>query len=247
MSQSSLRKNLIIALKILIVLAIGMTLIALKNYFDLNVLYEKILAWVRSLGALGPFAYILIYVFAAVFLLPGSLLTLLAGALFGLGWGTAYALVGATLGSIAAFTTGRYLARGWVLAKAQGNPKFLALDKAVASEGLKIVLLARLSPIFPFNFTNYAFGLTCVSLKNFALGSLGMIPGTFLYVYLGSVLGNLVNLKSFMGDPKTNTIRWVVNILGFLATIVLSLYMARIANKALNQSLPNKEAACLNN
>lgn len=132
-----------------------------------------------------------------MFFLPGSILTLGAGFAYGVGLGTAVVWVGANLGATLAFVFGRTLARGWVAARVEGNPRFAAIDRAVGREGLKIVLHARLSPIFPFNLLNYVFGLTQVSLRDYVLGSLvGMLPGTILYVYLGSLITNLSALTA---------------------------------------------------
>src|SRR5690606_28498352 len=112
-----------------------------------------------------------------VLLIPGSALTLGAGALFGVFWGTVYASTGATLGATCAFLIGRYLARDWVAARIARRPAFVAIDRAVAEEGWKIVGLTRLSPIFPFVLLNYAFGLTRVSLRDYVFASwLGMLP-----------------------------------------------------------------------
>jgi uncharacterized membrane protein YdjX (TVP38/TMEM64 family) len=127
--------------------------------FNLQQLFLNALTWIEGLGVVGGIAFIAIYIAATVAFLPGSILTLGAGVVFGVLLGSVYVFIGATLGAIAAFLVGRYLARGWISQKIEGNQKFAAIDKAVANEGLKIVLLTRLSPIFPFNLLNYAFGI----------------------------------------------------------------------------------------
>ena len=121
------------------------------------------LDWIRGLGPLAPIAFIAIYIVACVAFLPGSILTIGAGVIFGVVRGSIYVSIAATLGATAAFLVGRYLARDWVSAKLEGNPKFKAIDDAVGKEGWKIVLLTRLSPVFPFNLLNYAYGLTSVT------------------------------------------------------------------------------------
>jgi len=192
------------------------------------------LQWIESLGAVGAIAFILLYIVSTVAFLPGSVLTLGAGIVFGVLSGALYVFVGATLGATLAFLVGRYLARGWVSQKIAGNAKFQAIDEAVGREGLKIVLLTRLSPVFPFNLLNYAFGVTGVSLKDYFLGSVGMIPGTIMYVYLGSLAGNLATLGT--GDAPSNpTVQWTIRIVGFIATVAVTLYVTRIARKALEQ------------
>ncbi|NKB17635.1 MAG: TVP38/TMEM64 family protein [Pseudanabaena sp. CRU_2_10] len=190
------------------------------------------LQWVESLGFAGGIAFIAIYIIATVAFLPGSILTLGAGVVFGVLLGSIYVFIGATLGAIASFLVGRYLARGWIGKKIEGNPKFAAIDRAVAREGFKIVLLTRLSPVFPFNLLNYAFGVTGVSLKDYALASVGMFPGTVMYVYIGSLAGDLARIGS-ESQPTDPAIQWVIRIVGFIATVAVTVYVTRIARTAL--------------
>ncbi|MGV2828954.1 TVP38/TMEM64 family protein [Myxosarcina sp. GI1(2024)] len=198
------------------------------------------LEWIDSLGALGVIAFILLYIIATVAFLPGSILTLGAGVVFGVVMGSIYVFIGATLGATAAFLVGRYLARGWVAQKIESNQKFQAVDRAVGREGLKIVLLTRLSPIFPFNLLNYAYGITGVSLKDYVIGSVGMIPGTIMYVYLGSLAGSLATLGT-EAQPANPTIQWTIRIIGFIATVAVTLYVTKIARKALEEEVLEPE------
>lgn len=190
------------------------------------------LKWIESLGYIGGVAFIVIYIIATIAFIPGSALTLGAGVVFGVVWGSLYVFVGATLGAIAAFLIGRYLARNWIGKKIEGNQKFAAIDRAVAQSGFKIVLLTRLSPLFPFNLLNYAFGITGVTLKDYVLASVGMIPATILYVYIGSIAVDIAYIGSDnqLPDPP---IRWVVRIIGLIATVIVTVYATRIASKAL--------------
>jgi uncharacterized membrane protein YdjX (TVP38/TMEM64 family) len=153
---------------------------------------------------------------------------------FGVGLGTIYVFIGAMLGATAAFLVGRYLARNWVAQKIAGNSKFRAIDQAVGQDGLKIVLLTRLSPVFPFNFLNYAFGLTSVSLQDYVLGSVGILPGTIMYVYLGSLAGNLA-LIGTAAQPTNSNLQWALQIIGLLATVVVTVYVTRLAKQALEK------------
>ena len=147
---------------LLITVLVGVALIlALK--FDPRELLRSTLAWIGNLGAWGPLLFIAIYIVASVLFIPASVLTLGAGALFGIVRGSLYVIIGATLGATAAFLVGRYLARDWVARQIEANQKFKAIDQAVGREGGKIVLLTRLSPVFPFNLLNYAFGVTQVT------------------------------------------------------------------------------------
>lgn len=199
-------------------------------------LLRQALQWVEGLGVGGGVAFIGLYIVATVAFLPGSVLTLGAGLVFGVLLGAIYVFLGATLGAIAAFLVGRYLARGWISKKIAGNDKFAAIDSAVTHEGFKIVLLTRLSPVFPFNVLNYAFGVTGVSLKDYALGSIGMIPGTLMYVYIGSLAGDLARIGTT--EQLTNpTLQWAIRILGFAATIAVTLYVTRLARRALAEKV----------
>ena len=174
--------------------------------------------------------FILIYVLACVCFVPGSVLTLGGGALFGVAWGSVYVSIGATAGATAAFLVGRYLARDWVARKIEGNKAFSAIDRAVAEEGWKIVLLTRLSPIFPFSLLNYALGLTRVPLRHYVLASwIGMIPGTIMYVYIGSLA------RASTGE--TSTAQWILRGVGLVATILVTVLLTRIARRALAHRL----------
>lgn len=204
--------------------------------FNPQELLRSALEWVNGLGAVGAIAFIAIYIAATVAFFPGSILTLGAGVLFGVGLGALYVFLGATLGATAAFLVGRYLARGWVSKKIEGNTKFHAIDEAVGREGFKIVLLTRLSPIFPFNLLNYAYGVTGVSLKDYVLASIGMIPGTIMYVYIGSLAGSIATLGT--GTQPTNPgIQWAIRIIGFIATVAVTVYVTRVARKALAETV----------
>ena len=199
-------------------------------------LLHNTLSWIQNLGTIGAIAFIPIYIIATISLIPGSILTLGAGVVFGVMWGSIYVLIGAILGETLAFLLGRYLARDWITQKIKGNQKFTALDRALNREGLKIILLTRLSPIFPFSLLNYAFGVTGISLKDYFLGSIGMIPMTITYVYLGSLAGDLVTIGNAtnLANPQ---LQWTLRMVGLIATIAATFYLTRIARQALEESL----------
>lgn len=200
--------------------------------FNPQALLRSALEWVNGLGAVGAIAFIVLYILATVAFLPGSILTLGAGVVFGVALGSLYVFIGATLGATAAFLVGRYLARGWVSKKIAGNLKFRIIDEAVGREGFKIVLLTRLSPVFPFNLLNYAYGVTGVSLKDYVLASIGMIPGTIMYVYIGSLAGSIATLGTGAQPPNPG-VQWAIRIIGFMATVAVTVYVTRVARKAL--------------
>jgi uncharacterized membrane protein YdjX (TVP38/TMEM64 family) len=167
-----------------------------------------------------------------VLFIPGSVLTLGAGAVFSVMWGSLYVSIGSTLGATAAFLVGRYLARDAIARKIEGNVRFAAIDKAVAVEGWKIVGLTRLSPVFPFTLLNYAFGLTQVKLSHYVLASwIGMMPGTVMYVYVGSLA------KAATGTHTRTIGEWVLYSVGLLATVVVTGFVTRIAKKALAKKM----------
>jgi uncharacterized membrane protein YdjX (TVP38/TMEM64 family) len=193
-------------------------------------------AWVDTLGVWGPVAFMAGYAAAAVAFVPGSLLSLAAGAIFGLARGTVFVFVGATLGAAAAFLVARYWARRWIEKKLEGKPRFRALDRAVAREGLRITFLLRLSPVFPFNLLNYALGLTRVRFRDYLIACLGMLPGTFLYVYYGKALGSLAAVAGGAA-PERGAAHWVVLGVGLVATLVVTTFVARLAKRALSEEV----------
>jgi uncharacterized membrane protein YdjX (TVP38/TMEM64 family) len=191
--------------------------------------------WVEGLGPWAPAVFVAGYVVATVAFVPGSLLTLGAGALFGIVRGTALVLLGATLGASAAFLVSRHLARGLVERRFAREPRFAAIDRAVGEQGRRIVLPLRLSPAFPFNVLNYALGLTRVRFVDFLVASVGMLPGTLLYVYYGKILGDVTRLASG-ARVERGAGYYAVLALGLLATIVVTTLVTRTARRALDQA-----------
>ena len=210
--------------------------------FSPQLLLTNALDWIDSLGFVGPVVFILLYIVITVAFLPASIVTLGAGVVFGVVKGSLFVFIGAMLGATAAFLVGRYLARDWIAKKIAGNQKFAAIDEAIGREGRKIIFLIRLSPAFPFNLLNYALGLTKVSLPDYVLGTTGIIPGTIMYVYLGSLAGNLAMIGS--GEAPSNpTITWAIRIIGFIATVAVTVYVTRVARKALKEVVPQTTEA----
>jgi uncharacterized membrane protein YdjX (TVP38/TMEM64 family) len=203
--------------------------------------FPSLVARVDALGPWGPVAFVAIYAVAVVALIPASILTLAAGALFGLTRGTAFTLLGATLGSAGAFLVSRYIARKAVERRVAGDARFEAIDRAIGERGFLIVFLLRLSPVFPFSLLNYALGLTRVRLRDFLLASVGMIPGTLLYVYSGRIAGDVA--AAIGGAPAGGgTGRWLVMGLGLGATLVVTIAITRIARRAFAQKVGGEPA-----
>jgi uncharacterized membrane protein YdjX (TVP38/TMEM64 family) len=222
----------------LILVVVAGAIIAAKMFglFEqINSLLDSALSWIEGLGAWGAIAFIAIYIIASVLLISGAVLTLGAGFIFGVVKGSILVSIASTLAATVSFLIGRYLARGWVAKQIEKQPKFKAIDNAVAQEGWKIVGLTRLSPVFPFVFLNYAFGVTQVSLRDYVLASwIGMMPGTVMYVYLGY-------LPRIAATGSGDTIRLMLNIIGLIATIAVTVYVTKIAKKALDSQIDNPQ------
>lgn len=191
--------------------------------------------WVQSLGPLGPLAFIVGFIVATVAFVPGLILTLTGGALFGIVRGSLYVFIGATLGATGAFIVSRYVARDALVRRMSHMPTFRALQKATETEGRKIAFLLRLSPAFPFNLLNYALGVTSVSLTDYIIGCTGMIPVIVMWVYYGRVIGDVAQLVS--GHVQRGTGYWVMLAFGLAATVAVTIVITRAARRALKASL----------
>lgn len=201
------------------------------------------LNWIESLGAIAPLAFILLYIIVTIAFVPASVVTLGAGIVFGVIQGSLLVFVGAMVGATVSFLIGRYGARDWVAQKIAGSRKFSAIDDAIGKKGGKIVFLLRLSPVFPFNVLNYGLGLTQVSLKDYVMGTLGILPGTVMYVYLGSLLGSLamIGAADTAPDPQTLALQWTLRGVGLLATVGVTVYITRVAQTALREAVPETQ------
>jgi uncharacterized membrane protein YdjX (TVP38/TMEM64 family) len=206
-------------------------------YFDsLKSLLEEFLAWVDGLGLAGLAVFAGAYVLATLLFLPGLILTLAGGFTFGLLWGTIGVSIGSTVGAAAAFLLGRTLLRDAIERKVSTSPRFAEIDRAVGQHGAKIVLLVRLSPLFPFNLTNYAFGLTKVRFWPYVLASwVGMLPATVMYVYLGSAASSFAEILA--GSYEPGIAQQVLVGVGLIATLVVTVFVTRLARRALRQDI----------
>jgi len=194
----------------------------------------RFLEQVQALGLWGPVLLGVAYVIATVAMVPGLILTLGAGFVFGLTTGAITVSLGSTLGATAAFVIGRTLARSWVEKIAARSPKFGAVDRAVKENGFKIVLLTRLSPVFPFNVLNYLFSLTSVRLRDYVLASwIGMLPGTLMYVYFGTAFKSLAEVLS--GNVEGGAAQKALLGAGLVVTVAVTVYVTRLARRAIRQ------------
>jgi uncharacterized membrane protein YdjX (TVP38/TMEM64 family) len=191
----------------------------------------------RAHGALGVAVYIVAYAAATVLFLPGWIFTVTAGLIYGILGGTTVALVGATVGASLAFLVARYLVRGRVERAAQGNEKFKAIDEAIGKNGWKIIALLRLSPLIPFNVSNYLYGVTRIGFWPYFLSSLfGMLPGTLLYAYLGAAGGAAGGAGIGDGKAHHSPLQYAFLGIGLAATIAVTIFVSRMAKAALKRS-----------
>ena len=217
-------------------LAAVVALLVFARAIDAPLRLREALVLVPATGPWGPLLFIGLYIATSLLFLPGWMLTLGAGFVFGVAKGMVTVSIGATLGAASAFLVGRYLARDAVARRLEAFPSFRAIDEAVARDGWKIVGLARLSPLFPFNIMNYAFGLTRIPFRHYVLASwVGMLPGTFVYVYLGSIAGDLAALGQFQRPHGPMELGFYA--LGLAATVAATVLVTRVARAALAKRL----------
>ena len=189
-------------------------------------------------SSLGVILFVPLYAIWVTLLLPGVWASMLAGALYGPWLGSLLVFVGACLGAEAAFLLGRYWLRDWARRRLAAVPKLQAVEQAVSREGLKLVLLTRLSPVFPFSLLNLAYGLSEVSLRDYSIGLIGILPGTILFCGLGALAGDVARFGDVLSgeaDPMT----WVLRIVGLLATLAVVVIVARATRRALQTSDPS--------
>ena len=186
----------------------------------------------------GALLFIPLYAVWVTLLLPGVWASMLAGALYGTCWGSLIVFIGACLGAEAAFLLGRTWLRGWAMRRLEAFPKLQAVEQAVSREGLKLVLLTRLSPAFPFSLLNLAYGLSEVSLRDYTLGLIGIIPGTILFCGLGALAGDVARFGDVLSgeaDPFT----WTLRVVGIAATVASVWLVGRAAQRALKAAQPS--------
>ena len=191
---------------------------------------QQLLAALRSPA--GALVFVPLYALWVTLLLPGVWASMLAGALYGTGWGSVVVFVGACLGAEAAFLLGRTWLHNWARRRLAAVPKLLAIEQAVSREGLKLVLLTRLSPAFPFSLLNVAYGLSEVSLRDYTIGLIGILPGTILFCGLGALAGDVARFADVLsGEADAGT--WALRVMGLLATVGSVWLAGRAARRAL--------------
>ena len=196
-------------------------------------------AWVHTLGVWAPFAFVGAYVIVVICMFPAFLLIMVGGAVFGVVNGSMLAMTGALIGGTCAFLIGRYLARDAVARRVAKNPILSAIDRAVGEDGMKLVFLLRLSPAIPFVLSNYALGVTRVKLSHFIVGTIGLTPIVLTYAAYGSATG---------AGPRpdgSSAVSPTVLAIGIVATVILGILLARIAQRAMRDAEAAKTLAAV--
>ena len=203
----------------------------------MNDVIEWVVLTVAALGPWGMLLFILAYIVAAVTLAPAFLLTLAAGAIFGLLRGTILVYVGAVLGSSAVFAIASPLAHSRLLRRLDRDPRIAAVRSAVAGEGTWVMFLLRLSPVVPFVLLNYALALSGVRYRDFLMASIGMLPAIVMYVYYGKVAGDVAKLAAGVA-PLRGPAYYTLLVVGLIATIIATTAITRAARKSMNSTAP---------
>ena len=222
------------ALRIAGLLGAAAALIALGR----SGLFDRALAFVAELGPWALPGFVALHVISVIAFIPSAVPNVAAGMLFGVGQGFAVSLVGAGVGAALTFGLGRLLGREWLERRFGGDVRFHSLIRLVSERGWRIIVLARLTPIFPFAIANYAFGLTRMRAVDYGLASmLGSIPSTLVLVSLGAAAGRFRD-----GSGARSPAEWGLLGLGIVATLLLLLMMRRIAREALS-GLPGEDVS----
>jgi len=195
---------------------------------------QQSVQWMQAIQAVGWLGWL--FAAACLVFIPGSVLTLGAGAIYGFWLGIFLVLVGNGLSALCSLLITRYLLRDWAVKYFAKYPKMEALKTAVEEDGWKIVCLTHLSPIMPFSLINYALGLTSISVTEFLLATeVGSIPATIIYVYLGTLIGNLAKIAPEI--HRHRPLEWLLQGLGLIVTIAVTIYIARASSVTLKKRL----------
>lgn len=230
-------RRVLLAALVLVAIAVAMITLPVAEWS------ASVVAYVRGAGLVGVLVFSLVYVGATLAFLPGSMLTAGAGFAYGALFGTLIVSPVSTLAATLAFLLARTVARGWVERRIAADPRFARLQRAVSARGFRLILLLRLSPLLPFNLLNYGLGLTGVRTRDYVLASfIGMLPGTILYVYLGSLVTSASALAS--GDlPSGGPWQTALYAGGLVCSIVVAVVVTRLARRALRDELAAADAA----
>ncbi|MEX0617763.1 MAG: TVP38/TMEM64 family protein [Pseudohongiellaceae bacterium] len=219
---------------LLMSIALFFLIVAVLVYYDVHLQVVSLLQWMNSRSPAMQWLFVLVMALSVVLILPGVIFTLGAGFVFGVFKGALFVVIGTTIGAVTAFVIARYLFSHRVGIYLLSHPRLKVIDDRTSSEGWKLILATRLVPLFPFKLSNYFFGLTRFSLRDFALGTgLGIIPYSFHNVYVGSIAASLTEL----GQVEARTpVQWTFYGLGFVLTVAALLYFRRLAHRVLAEA-----------
>lgn len=201
--------------------------------FSVSELLSSLSPFLETLRSLqGAVLFVPLYALWVTLLLPGVWASMLAGVLYGTWWGSVVVFIGACLGAEIVFLLGRHWLRDWAQRRLSRFPKLQAVERGVSREGLKLVLLTRLSPAFPFSLLNLAYGLSEVTLKDYTLGLLGILPGTVLFCALGALAGDVARFGEVLaGEASAGA--WFLRVVGVVATVAVVWLVGRVAKQTL--------------
>jgi len=224
------------AVAVLVALVVGARFLPLADWTI------RLVELIRDSGARGVLLFVAVYAVSTVAMVPGAILTMLGGFVYGPVYGLLVVVPAALLGATSSFLLGRTVLRDWVRRKMAQSPRTKALDQAIDRDAFRLVLLLRLSPLVPFNALNYALSLTGISVGRFVLATLiGVIPGGWLYVYLGSLVTTAAELST--ASAPASPWRTAFYAGGFLATLAAVIVSGRIAKRALAGTMPSSDAS----
>ncbi|WP_032522698.1 TVP38/TMEM64 family protein [Prochlorococcus marinus] len=196
--------------------------IFLENIYNLSFFFNT---------GIGILAFVCIYILIVLLILPASWLSLLSGFLYGSYLGSIIVFISASIGATVAF----FLSKTFFAKKLKNffirYPKLTVMEKVVEKGGLKLIFLARLSPIFPFSILNYFYGLNNIKFRDFSLGLLGIIPGTFLYCSIGSLAKTLQDLKNVQSPNNL-----YMTIVGVVSTFLVVYFLAKYSREYFENS-----------
>ena len=202
-------------------------------FYDLETLVNNFIPFFSS--SFGILFFALVYVLWVSCLLPGSWLSMLSGFLYGTWLGSLVVFLGAFIGAHLTFYLGRTFLKEWAQKKVSNFPKVQIMEKAVKREGLKVVLLTRLSPVFPFGLLNFTYGLSEVKVRDFTIGMIGILPGTILYCSLGSLALKVSNFGEVLSG-RSDTSSFIWSLVSILSTILVVIIVLRSVRKITQNS-----------
>ncbi len=220
----------------LLLLFFGIVALAVTQKALLLSFLQTALEWIGRQGILAPVLFVLFFM-VGTSLLPMLALMMGGGLLFGIPWGVMYVSAGCTLSAALAFLIARNYSRDWAMKKIKKNFYLQVMDETVQKAGWKMVILTRLTPVFPFTLLNYTYGLSRIKFRDYILITwIGMLPGVFLNVYLGAVTGSLLGLK----NRTPSLAEWIGFAIGTIASLTATFYMIKLIRETVKRKSKSK-------